>query len=153
VGGNANLGNAESAPLLCGLETRKCTKCKGAPKPLTDFLFKKGEVPGPSAMRISTCRVCGDKKRQGRLEKERREKDVEDKENEPPADAPAEPGTTIDHTELANLALSDFLSNIVCQHTSLKFEANVDLAPYGKEHTRRPMHTWLIHCVEAMNLA
>jgi hypothetical protein len=70
VGGEANLGDPG------GLETRRCTKCKGAPKPLADFPFKKGEVPGPNATRINTCRVCDDKKRQGtgRLEKEQRKK-------------------------------------------------------------------------------
>jgi hypothetical protein len=136
VGGNANLGDT-SAALPNGLETRRCTKCKGAPKLLTDFPLKKGEVPGPNALQINTCKICDDKKKRGRLERERRKKEAADKENEPPAGTPSEPEAPIDHTELSNLALSDFLSIIGGQHSSLKLEANVDLAPYGKVHTRR----------------
>jgi len=152
-GGKANLGDNQSVSLPSSLETRKCIKCKGAHKLLTDFPFKKGEVPGPSATRINTCSACDDKKRRGRLEKERRKKEAANKENEALAGTSLEPDIVVDYTELSNLALSDFLSIIGGQHTSLKLEANVDLAPYGKEHSRRGKADALAHSVwEAINL-
>lgn len=127
--------------------TRKCIKCKGVPKPLTDFPFKKGEVPGPNATHLQTCRRCDDKKRADR-EKKKGEKN---KENFAPVDVL---DSEAEHNaELSNLLLPEFLTIIGGQNDSLKLEANVDLSSLANLTDRKAKADALAQLVwEAMNI-
>ena len=124
---DASLDGASGNSSQSQLPTWKCIQCKGDPKPLTEFPFKKGVQPGLDAPRITTCRRCDTKKRALRKEREAKKDKETNKENESPQNVSSSDEETSADPQLSLLGLTDFLSVIGDQHTSLKLEANVDL--------------------------
>ena len=142
-------GDSDQSQMLL---TQKCIQCKGDLKPLAEFPFNQGVLPGPDAPHITTCRKCDARKRALRKERVTKKDKEANKENESPQNMSSSDKETSMDPQLSLLSSTDFLSVIGDQHMSLKLEANVDLSTRSGASRREKADALAHHMWEAMNL-
>lgn len=114
-----NSSGARPRPKIC----RDCQKCAGCRKikPLVEFPYKKGQLPGPDATHTKTCYIC-DARKKG-WDKENRPKQGQNK----GVDAETDDMVELPDSRLSELELSDFLAVLGRQQDTVSLEANVNI--------------------------
>ena len=103
-------------------------------------------------LHITTCWKCNARKRALRKERAVKKDKGANKENESPQNVSASNKETSVDPQLSLLSLTDFLSVIEDQHTSLKLEANINLGTLSGANHREMADGLAYHVWEAMNL-